>query len=143
MYGHACTGEEIPLARRARYRWDFANAVGWSLRAVNRLMAASGGRGIFLDNPIQRAWRDVHAIQAHAADETPLLCTADEPLRPVDDAAVARFECAAAERRMQLEAEVAVIAAAARAFRSVDARHCVESDERIADRIHDGFRPTP
>jgi len=68
MYGHACTGEEIPLARRARYRWDFANAVGWSLRAVNRLLAASGGRGIFLDNPIQRAWRDVHAIQAHAGN---------------------------------------------------------------------------
>ena len=68
MYAHACAGGEIPLARRARYRWDFANAVEWSLRAVNRLMAASGGRGIFLDNPIQRAWRDVHAIHAHAGN---------------------------------------------------------------------------
>ena len=29
-------------------------------------MMASGGRGIFLANPIQRAWRDVHAMQAHA-----------------------------------------------------------------------------
>jgi 3-hydroxy-9,10-secoandrosta-1,3,5(10)-triene-9,17-dione monooxygenase len=68
MYGLACAGEEIPLARRARYRWDFANAVEWSLRAVNRLMAASGGRGIFLDNPVQRAWRDIHAIRAHAGN---------------------------------------------------------------------------
>jgi 3-hydroxy-9,10-secoandrosta-1,3,5(10)-triene-9,17-dione monooxygenase len=68
MYGHACAGEAIPLERRARYRWDFANAVEWSLRAVNRLMAASGGRGIFLANPIQRAWRDVHAIHAHAGN---------------------------------------------------------------------------
>jgi 3-hydroxy-9,10-secoandrosta-1,3,5(10)-triene-9,17-dione monooxygenase len=68
MYGLACAGQEIPLARRARYRWDFANAVEWSLRAVNRLMAASGGRGIFLDNPIQRTWRDAHAIHAHAGN---------------------------------------------------------------------------
>ena len=68
MYARARAGDEIPLARRARYRWDFANAVDWSLRAVNRLMAASGGHGIFLDNPIQRAWRDVHAIHAHSSN---------------------------------------------------------------------------
>lgn len=68
MYALASAGDEIPLARRARYRWDFANAVDWSLRAVNRLMEASGGRGIFLENPIQRAWRDVHAIRAHAGN---------------------------------------------------------------------------
>jgi len=39
-----------------------------SVRAVDRLFEASGGRGIFLDNPIQRAWRDVHAIRAHAGN---------------------------------------------------------------------------
>jgi 3-hydroxy-9,10-secoandrosta-1,3,5(10)-triene-9,17-dione monooxygenase len=68
MYGLACAGKEIPLARRARYRWDFSKAVDWSLRAVSRLMEASGGRGVFLNNPIQRAWRDVHAIRAHAGN---------------------------------------------------------------------------
>jgi len=68
MYGLACAGQEIPLERRARYRWDFSKAVDWSLRAVSRLMEASGGRGIFLTNPIQRAWRDVHAIRAHAGN---------------------------------------------------------------------------
>lgn len=68
MYGLACAGKEIPLARRARYRWDFAKAVEWSLRATDRLMEASGGRGIFRSNPIQRAWRDVHAIRAHAGN---------------------------------------------------------------------------
>jgi 3-hydroxy-9,10-secoandrosta-1,3,5(10)-triene-9,17-dione monooxygenase len=68
MYGLACAGEKIPLERRARYRWDFAKAVEWSLRAVDRLMEASGGRGIFLDNPVSRAWRDVHAIRAHAGN---------------------------------------------------------------------------
>jgi 3-hydroxy-9,10-secoandrosta-1,3,5(10)-triene-9,17-dione monooxygenase len=64
----ASAGEEIPLARRARYRWDSSKAVDWSLRAIDRLMEASGGRGIFLDNPVQRAWRDVHAIRAHAGN---------------------------------------------------------------------------
>ncbi|HTV88223.1 MAG TPA: flavin-dependent monooxygenase [Stellaceae bacterium] len=68
MYRLACAGAEIPLERRARYRWDFGKAVDWSLRAVDRLMEASGGRGIFLTNPIQRAWRDVHAIRAHAGN---------------------------------------------------------------------------
>jgi len=60
--------EEIPLECRARCRWDCGKATDWAVRAVDRLMMASGGRGIFLDNPIQRAWRDVHAMQAHASN---------------------------------------------------------------------------
>ena len=58
----------LSLAQRARYRWDTAKAVDRSVRAVDRLFEASGGRGVFLDNPIQRAWRDVHAIRAHAGN---------------------------------------------------------------------------
>ncbi|MFL5266888.1 MAG: 3-hydroxy-9,10-secoandrosta-1,3,5(10)-triene-9,17-dione monooxygenase oxygenase subunit [Stellaceae bacterium] len=64
----ARAGEEIPLAARARYRWDSGKAIDWSVKAVDRLFEASGGRGIFLDNPIQRAWRDVHAMRAHAGN---------------------------------------------------------------------------
>jgi 3-hydroxy-9,10-secoandrosta-1,3,5(10)-triene-9,17-dione monooxygenase len=62
----ARAGEEIPLALRARIRWDSGKAVDWSVGAVDRLIKAAGGRAIFLSNPIQRAWRDVHAMQAHA-----------------------------------------------------------------------------
>jgi 3-hydroxy-9,10-secoandrosta-1,3,5(10)-triene-9,17-dione monooxygenase len=64
----ARAGAEIPLGFRARARWDAGKATDWSMRAVDRLMAASGGHGVFLDNPIQRAWRDVHAMQAHASN---------------------------------------------------------------------------
>jgi 3-hydroxy-9,10-secoandrosta-1,3,5(10)-triene-9,17-dione monooxygenase len=64
----ARAGEEIPLAARARYRWDAGKAIEWSVQAVDRLFEASGGRGIFLSNPIQRAWRDVHAMRAHAGN---------------------------------------------------------------------------
>ena len=61
-------GTALSLAQRARYRWDTAKAVDRSVRSVDRLFEASGGRGVFLDNPIQRAWRDVHAIRAHAGN---------------------------------------------------------------------------
>jgi 3-hydroxy-9,10-secoandrosta-1,3,5(10)-triene-9,17-dione monooxygenase len=68
MMRRARAGEEIPLAARARYKWDAGKAIDWSVNAVDRLFEASGGRGIFLNNPIQRAWRDVHAMRAHAGN---------------------------------------------------------------------------
>ena len=61
-------GAEIPLADRARCRWDAARAIDRSVTAVDRLFRASGGRAIFLSNPLQRAWRDVHAMAAHAGN---------------------------------------------------------------------------
>jgi 3-hydroxy-9,10-secoandrosta-1,3,5(10)-triene-9,17-dione monooxygenase len=68
MMGMVSLGQEIPLTSRARYRWDAAKAVEWSVRAVDRLFEASGGGAIYLSNPIQRAWRDVHAMRAHAGN---------------------------------------------------------------------------
>ena len=64
----ARAGQEIPLENRARYRWDGGKAVEWAVAAIDRLFEASGGRGLFLANPIQRAWRDVHAMRAHAGN---------------------------------------------------------------------------
>lgn len=81
-------GNEIPLTQRARYRWDAAKAIDWSVRAVDRLFEASGGRGIFLDNPIQRAWRDVHAMRAHVANNpekvAPVFGRSEFGLAPLD-----------------------------------------------------------
>ena len=65
MFALACEGAEIPLERRARYRYDAANATARGVRAVDLLFESSGGRGIFCSNPIQRAFRDVHAARAH------------------------------------------------------------------------------
>lgn len=62
----AADGREISVERRARLRWDAANAVRLSVHAVGLMFESSGGRAIFLDNPIQRYFRDVHAIRAHA-----------------------------------------------------------------------------
>ena len=68
MIRRARAGEEVQLQDSARWRWDAGKAIEWSVRAVDRLFEASGGRGIFLDNPIQRSWRDVHAMRAHAGN---------------------------------------------------------------------------
>ena len=62
-----CAGAEIPLANRARYRWDSGKAIERSVRAVDLIFEASGGHGIFLDNPIQRAWRDANAVARHVS----------------------------------------------------------------------------
>lgn len=61
-------GESIPLELRTRARFNSANIVERCVRSVNILFEASGGRAIFLDSPIQRFFRDVHAMRAHAAN---------------------------------------------------------------------------
>jgi 3-hydroxy-9,10-secoandrosta-1,3,5(10)-triene-9,17-dione monooxygenase len=66
LWALASAGEPIPLALRARARWNAANLVLRGVRAVDLLFEASGGRALYLDNPIQRFFRDVHAMRAHA-----------------------------------------------------------------------------
>jgi 3-hydroxy-9,10-secoandrosta-1,3,5(10)-triene-9,17-dione monooxygenase len=53
------------IEQRARYRRDGAFAATLCTRAVDLLFAASGGGAIYERNPIQRAFRDVHAANAH------------------------------------------------------------------------------
>ena len=60
--------EPIPLELRTRARFNSANIVQRCVRAVDTLFEASGGRAIFLDSPMQRFFRDVHAMRAHAAN---------------------------------------------------------------------------
>jgi 3-hydroxy-9,10-secoandrosta-1,3,5(10)-triene-9,17-dione monooxygenase len=52
---------------RARVRMDCAQAVRQCLEAVDTLFLACGGSGLAETNPIQRAWRDLHAINMHGA----------------------------------------------------------------------------
>ena len=66
MTSWAEAGESIPMAARARARWSAANIVQRGVRAVDLLFEASGGRALFLDNPMQRYFRDVHGMRAHA-----------------------------------------------------------------------------
>jgi 3-hydroxy-9,10-secoandrosta-1,3,5(10)-triene-9,17-dione monooxygenase len=59
-------GEEIPPERRARYRWDAARAACISADVCSRLFDAGGGHGIYLDDPMQRAFRDARVMAVHA-----------------------------------------------------------------------------
>jgi len=60
-------GEVMAFATRARIRMDCAQAVRECLEAVEVLYLACGGSGIAEANPVQRAWRDLHAVNMHGA----------------------------------------------------------------------------
>jgi 3-hydroxy-9,10-secoandrosta-1,3,5(10)-triene-9,17-dione monooxygenase len=58
-------GLETDMEQRVRYRRNGAYAAQLCVGAVDLLFTGSGGGGIYDSNPIQRAWRDVHAASAH------------------------------------------------------------------------------
>jgi 3-hydroxy-9,10-secoandrosta-1,3,5(10)-triene-9,17-dione monooxygenase len=60
-------GAMLEFATRARIRMDCAHAVRQCLDAVETLFLACGGSGIGEANPVQRAWRDLHAVNMHGA----------------------------------------------------------------------------
>jgi len=58
-------GKVPSLEQRARYRRDGAYAATLCTRAVDLLFRATGGGAIYARNPLQRAFRDIHAANAH------------------------------------------------------------------------------
>jgi 3-hydroxy-9,10-secoandrosta-1,3,5(10)-triene-9,17-dione monooxygenase len=58
-------GKEIPVDLRARGRLDQVRATQLAASAVDRVFTNSGGRVLHEQNPIQRAWRDIHAGSLH------------------------------------------------------------------------------
>lgn len=70
LMAHAEAGTEIPLELRARIRRDQVRGTQVSIRATDRVFENCGGKALFLHQPIQRAWRDVHAARVHAVNDT-------------------------------------------------------------------------
>jgi resorcinol 4-hydroxylase (FADH2) len=58
--GGLVTVEERILSRRGQ-----AFSVNLAIRAIEALNASTGGAGLDLANPVQRAWRDVNAVGRH------------------------------------------------------------------------------
>ncbi|WP_338040656.1 flavin-dependent monooxygenase [Nitratireductor luteus] len=58
--GNAFTVEDRLVSRRGQ-----GFAVSLALRAVEALNASTGGTGLNLENPVQRAWRDANAVGRH------------------------------------------------------------------------------
>jgi 3-hydroxy-9,10-secoandrosta-1,3,5(10)-triene-9,17-dione monooxygenase len=55
----------MTLETRTLLRRDFVFAVRTLREAMDDLIKISGSSGLMDDNPIQRCWRDVHAISSH------------------------------------------------------------------------------
>ena len=61
----ARTGGEITVEDRITSRRGQAFAVSLAIRAAEALNASTGGHGLALSNPVQRAWRDANAVGRH------------------------------------------------------------------------------
>ena len=59
-------GDELSLELRRQLRFDANQAVETSIAAVDALFTLSGARANFLSNPMQRMFRDAHAMRGHA-----------------------------------------------------------------------------
>ncbi|HUC49945.1 MAG TPA: acyl-CoA dehydrogenase family protein [Xanthobacteraceae bacterium] len=55
----------MSLETRTLLRRDFTYAVRSLRQAMDDLVRLSGSSGLLDDNPVQRCWRDVHAISSH------------------------------------------------------------------------------
>jgi 3-hydroxy-9,10-secoandrosta-1,3,5(10)-triene-9,17-dione monooxygenase len=65
MMSLARDGKEINIDVRARARLDQVRATQLAMSAIDRVFQNSGGRVLHELNPIQRAWRDIHAGAQH------------------------------------------------------------------------------
>ena len=61
----AAADGHVSMALRLRNRRDQAFCVRLLVEAIDVLFLACGGQGLFLDHPLQRAWRDAHAAGSH------------------------------------------------------------------------------
>jgi resorcinol 4-hydroxylase (FADH2) len=60
-------GHEITVADRIRCRRNQAYVTRLAVQAVEALNASTGGYGLMLSNPVQRAWRDANAVARHVS----------------------------------------------------------------------------
>ncbi|MEV0089550.1 acyl-CoA dehydrogenase family protein [Saccharopolyspora sp. NPDC050642] len=66
IYDKVAAGVEIGFGERAVSRRTQVAAAWRAVRAMDEVVARSGGNGLRMDNPIQRFWRDGHMGMVHA-----------------------------------------------------------------------------
>ncbi len=58
-------GGEVDVEMRMRNRLTHSFAVRLLVQAVDAVFTAAGGSALGLDHPVQRFWRDIHAVSSH------------------------------------------------------------------------------
>lgn len=82
--------EGVTMDQRIQSHRNFAYIAQLALRSIERIYVSSGGTANYRTNPLQRFWRDVHAMAAHSAlgwdtaGETYGLQALHQPLNPHD-----------------------------------------------------------
>ena len=66
LYDGVAAGRVFSFAERADSRRNQVSAAWRAVRAVDEIVARSGGNGLRMDHPLQRFWRDAHMGLAHA-----------------------------------------------------------------------------
>ena len=62
---YAQSGTPMSMEMRARIRMDCSQGVRFALDGAEKLFLMAGGSSLALRSPLQRAWRDLHAINMH------------------------------------------------------------------------------
>ena len=60
-------GRTLTTQERVTFRRDQAFAVKLAVQATDVLNASTGGAGLYLTDPVQRAWRDANAVGRHVS----------------------------------------------------------------------------
>ena len=66
LYDGVAAGRVFTFAERADSRRNQVSSAWRAVRAVDEIVARSGGNGLRMDNPLQRFWRDAHMGLVHA-----------------------------------------------------------------------------
>lgn len=66
VYDGVASGQAYEFAERSLGRRDQVAASWRAVRAVDEIVARSGGNGMRMDHPLQRFWRDAHMGLTHA-----------------------------------------------------------------------------
>ncbi len=56
------------IEQRVRYRYQASIVIDKCSEGINTLFDVAGGRSVFLGNPIQNIWNDIHIARSHVAN---------------------------------------------------------------------------
>jgi alkylation response protein AidB-like acyl-CoA dehydrogenase len=65
LWGSVVTTGEAPMEQRAHVRFAASHAVSSALQVVDLLNIGAGANALYTSCPLERAFRDVHAITQH------------------------------------------------------------------------------